>query len=310
LILIGSGAYDVALPDDVVIIEDVQNVDPGSGVIARIPDSDAPGLVGQAVPTSALGVGDAAPTDAAPQALVLREGEPGTGVLMRMPIGGESGSVMQTKTAGALGVGYAVPVDTAPQGPVVRATQAQAPMDNSVQPPARPVNRLDRSQKDQIRLVPGSPTHIVIPAIAVDSPVVEVGLHTIYSGDRLVSQWETADYAVGFNRTSALPGKRGNTVMSGHNNINGEVFRNLSNVHAGDTIRVFVGRSEFRYVVTQKLLLRESGVSPQQQQLNALWIAPTADERLTLVSCWPYSSSTQRLIVIAVPKPNAATGKP
>ena len=43
---------------------------------------------------------------------------------------------------------------------------------------------------------------------------------------------------------------------------------------------------------------------------EALWITPSTDVRLTLVSCWPYSSNTQRLIVIALPLPTATTGKP
>jgi sortase A len=135
-------------------------------------------------------------------------------------------------------------------------------------------------------------------------------LKTIFTREGPFSQWETADYAVGFQRTSALPGKPGNTVMSGHNNINGEVFRYLSNVRAGDTITVFVGRSEFGYVVSQILLLHEGGISMQQQLSNAIWIAPTVDERLTLVSCWPYSSNTQRLIVIALPRSTSKTAKP
>ena len=115
-----------------------------------------------------------------------------------------------------------------------------------------------------------------------------------------VSAWEVADYAVGFHRDSALPGQPGNTVLSGHNNTKGEVFRNLSRIKVGDPISVKVGDREYRYVVTQKVLLDERGVSEQKQQLNTRWIERTADERLTLVSCWPYSTNSKRLIVVAV----------
>ena len=34
---------------------------------------------------------------------------------------------------------------------------------------------------------------------------------------------------------------------------------------------------------------------------NAQWILPSVDERLTLISCWPYESNTHRLIVVARP---------
>jgi sortase A len=34
---------------------------------------------------------------------------------------------------------------------------------------------------------------------------------------------------------------------------------------------------------------------------NARWIEPTEDERLTLVSCWPYETNAYRLVVVARP---------
>jgi sortase A len=34
---------------------------------------------------------------------------------------------------------------------------------------------------------------------------------------------------------------------------------------------------------------------------NAKWIQPTSDERLTLVTCWPYTNNTHRLIIVARP---------
>jgi len=37
------------------------------------------------------------------------------------------------------------------------------------------------------------------------------------------------------------------------------------------------------------------------RQENARWIAPTDDERLTLVTCWPYTNNTHRVVVVAKP---------
>jgi sortase A len=34
---------------------------------------------------------------------------------------------------------------------------------------------------------------------------------------------------------------------------------------------------------------------------NARWILPSDDERLTLVTCWPATSNTHRLIIVARP---------
>jgi sortase A len=34
---------------------------------------------------------------------------------------------------------------------------------------------------------------------------------------------------------------------------------------------------------------------------NAQWILPSVDERLTLISCWPFESNTHRVIIVARP---------
>ena len=34
---------------------------------------------------------------------------------------------------------------------------------------------------------------------------------------------------------------------------------------------------------------------------NAQWILPSVDERLTLITCWPYETNTHRLIIVARP---------
>jgi len=145
------------------------------------------------------------------------------------------------------------------------------------------------------------PTRLVLPSLNVDSPVVEVGWKTSVQNGQLVSEWEVADYAVGFLKTTALPGAPGNTVMAGHNNINGEVFKNLIDLKVGDDVFVYVDQTAYRFVVTQKLLLKEYGVPMEQRLQNAQWIAPTNDTRLTLVSCWPYTSNTYRVIIVATP---------
>jgi len=141
------------------------------------------------------------------------------------------------------------------------------------------------------------PDRIVIPAIGLDAPVVPVGRELTEEG--LV--WQVADYAAGWHNTSAYPGHRGNTVLSGHNNIKGQVFRYLVNLEPGDEVILYVGETAYRYLVTEKHLLEEKGMPEDVRRRNARWIAATEDERLTLVTCWPYTSNTHRLIVVAKP---------
>jgi sortase A len=145
------------------------------------------------------------------------------------------------------------------------------------------------------------PTRIVLPALKIDSRVIPVGWTTYQQNGQWVSEWAVADYAVGFHRTSALPGAAGNTIMAGHNNINGEVFRNLIDLKVGDDIFVYADQNTYHYVVRQKMLLQEAGMPLEQRLQNAQWIAPTDDDRLTLVSCWPVTSNTHRVVIVARP---------
>lgn len=147
------------------------------------------------------------------------------------------------------------------------------------------------------------PTRIVIQAIGLDAPVVEVAWKTVERNGKRVSEWETADHAAGFHKYSAYPGQGGNTVLSGHHNIKGEVFRDLVKLQPGDEILLYAEQREYHYQVADNFILREAGVSEEERQRNARWIAPTADERLTLVTCWPYTSNTHRVIVVARPVP-------
>jgi sortase (surface protein transpeptidase) len=54
-------------------------------------------------------------------------------------------------------------------------------------------------------------------------------------------------------------------------------------------------------VVIDRFILPERGVSDEQRRQNAQWIMPTNVERLTLVTCWPYTGNSHRVIVVAEP---------
>ena len=146
------------------------------------------------------------------------------------------------------------------------------------------------------------PTRIVAPSIDLDQKVMPVGWYQEEQGGMAVSVWDVAQSAVGRHMNSSLPGAGGNIVLAGHNSIFGEVFRYLENLKPGDRITVYADGRPYIYDVTEKLTVLEQGVSEQQQRENARWIGPFPDERLTLVACWPYTSSSHRLIIVAKPE--------
>jgi sortase A len=150
--------------------------------------------------------------------------------------------------------------------------------------------------------VAGQPTWISIPALGVAAPVSAVSLHGVEIDGQRYLQWAVPPrYEAGWHQDSALLGAVGNTVLNGHNNTLGEVFRDLIELQPGDEIIVEDSAAAHTFRVAEVLQLPEQGQPLSVRLANAGWIEQTADERLTLVSCWPYATNSQRLIVVAYP---------
>ncbi|HJW91284.1 MAG TPA: sortase [Anaerolineales bacterium] len=146
------------------------------------------------------------------------------------------------------------------------------------------------------------PVRLVIPSIKLDAPVVIAKTVIVRVAGKEYQQWLAPDsFVAGWHTGSARLGQIGNTVLNGHNNINGEVFRDLENTQPGDTILVFGQEHLYRYIVTNRMVLPEKYERLDVRMNNAQWILPSQDERLTLISCWPYESNTHRLILVAKP---------
>jgi len=147
-----------------------------------------------------------------------------------------------------------------------------------------------------------TPSRLAIPSIALDSPIIPVRMHTFVMNGTTYGQWEVARNEVGWHNLTAQLGQPGNTVLAGHSDLNARVFRNLKYVNIGDEISAFTGTNgqTHRYVVTQKVVVQEVGVSLETRIQNGRWISPMQDERLTLITC-AYPGATHRLIVVAQP---------
>lgn len=148
----------------------------------------------------------------------------------------------------------------------------------------------------------GPPVRIVIDKINLDAPVVIVPRLELRLGHDVFENWQAPNYfAAGWHEGSAMLGEKGNTVLSGHHNIDGMVFGRLLEVERGDFLTVYSNETAYRYVVSQVMTFEERYAPIEQRVENGRWLAPSDDERLTLVTCWPPDSNTYRLIVIAVP---------
>ncbi len=151
------------------------------------------------------------------------------------------------------------------------------------------------------QITPAVPIRLVIKSINLDTPVVNATWRKVLYEGYVFDQYKAPKNAAGWHPNSAMLGEVGNTVINGHNNIDGEVFRYLDQVQVGDYIQVYSKDQVFIYEVTNSMKLLEAGASSKQRMQNASWIGESNDERLTLVTCWPYDSNTYRLIVVAKP---------
>jgi LPXTG-site transpeptidase (sortase) family protein len=160
----------------------------------------------------------------------------------------------------------------------------------------------DDEEPVQVQLPPEVPARIVIESIGLDAPVVPapVEFETL-AGKEFMKWLVPAERATGWHTTSAMLGETGNTVLNGHHNAFGEVFVTLDDVVEGDIIWVESENSRFSYQITNKIVLPEKYEELEVRMHNAQWLLPSVDERLTLISCWPYESNTHRLIVVASP---------
>jgi sortase A len=129
---------------------------------------------------------------------------------------------------------------------------------------------------------PEQAIRIQIPAIGVDAPVVE--------GD----DWESLKQGTGHHVGSADPGESGNCVISAHNDIFGEIFRDLPDLDLRDEIFVHTASQVYRYVVTQKRIIEPTEVSVMY---------PASSPVLTLISCYPYGIDTHRVVIIGELQP-------
>jgi LPXTG-site transpeptidase (sortase) family protein len=147
-----------------------------------------------------------------------------------------------------------------------------------------------------------SPDRLVIPTINLSAPVVPVDFFTVTIDDLEYEVWKAPDrLAVGWHENSAPLGVHGNTVLNGHHNIYGQVFRYLIDLREGDLILIYAGEHEYRYRVTSRAIVAEAHQPLEVRALNAEWISPKDEDRLTLITCHPFWSNLQRLIVVASP---------
>jgi sortase A len=129
-------------------------------------------------------------------------------------------------------------------------------------------------------VIEGAPVaRLVIPRLGLDEIVLEgVDADALNGGP-------------GHLPGSALPGERGNTVISAHRDRH---FARLGQVRVGDTVITETGARQLRWVV----------IATRVIDADAPALFHTKDATLTLTTCWPiryFGTAPERLLVTAKP---------
>jgi len=128
---------------------------------------------------------------------------------------------------------------------------------------------------------------IRIPSIGVDQAIVRgVGRADLRQGP-------------GHYPGTALPGTRGNTVISGHRTTYTRPFHDLDRLDIGDAIWVDTAEGSFKYIVEESFVVDPTNVEPLRGSDRAI---------LTLTTCNPKGSAAQRLVVVAALARGQVTG--
>jgi len=143
--------------------------------------------------------------------------------------------------------------------------------------------------------------HITIPAVGIDTDIIEVAPKTETIDGQLVASWQVADWVAGHHRGSADPGEVGNIVLAGHDDVRGEVFRGLHDIALGAEVLLTTADGVHRYVVAEIHVRLERDAPLADRLATGQFIAPMPEERLTLITCWPYGIDDHRIIVVAKP---------
>ncbi len=133
---------------------------------------------------------------------------------------------------------------------------------------------------------PEIPTPSVAQAQRIYIPTIWDSPAPVVQGDG----WEQLKKGVAQHVGSANPGEAGNVVLSAHNDIFGELFRELDRLKPGDEVILSTGVQDFVYKVTGLQIVGPTEVGVMD---------PTARPTITLISCYPYLVDTQRIVVTA-----------
>jgi LPXTG-site transpeptidase (sortase) family protein len=171
----------------------------------------------------------------------------------------------------------AVNFDRVPETEYVMPSDVPVAPPRSVSPPGEPVppppaNRPQTSDNNN---------YLYIPSLQLKQ--------VIYEG----TDPKTVNKGVWRRPHTSTPELGSNTAVAGHrfSYRNKYPFYHLDQVKIGDTVHMDWNKRRYTYTVTEKKIVSPNEVSVEE---------PTSDERVTIYTCTPLITFTDRLVIVAV----------
>lgn len=140
----------------------------------------------------------------------------------------------------------------------------------------KPLQETDFSKLDR------STNHLVVPRMRIDKPILDD------------PNPATLDRGIWHRPNTSTPDKGSNTVLSGHrwiyNNPTSAVFYNLDKIKTDDKVVAVWGGKIYVYKVTDIKIVLPTAVEVEDA---------TTDSRITLYTCTPLWTATNRLVITA-----------
>ena len=181
---------------------------------------------------------------------------------------------------------------------LVQPTPSPTPLITAVVLPSGhtpPKNGVTRFNEDEIpehlRPLVQSLAEVPLPAVSPEHAVnVKISAINVFAPIVQGDGWEQLKKGVGQHAGSVNPGAAGNIVLSAHNDVFGEIFRDLDKLKPGDEVILYTQQKAYTYIVRQTQI-----VEPTQVEV----MAQRNDPVITLISCYPYMVDKQRIVVTA-----------
>jgi sortase A len=185
-------------------------------------------------------------------------------------------------------VGQALGIPTAQATPLITAVV----LPSGHTPPSSPggAQPNDAEIPANLRPMVQSLAAVAIPTVGPEQ-ARSLNLPSIWNAAAPVVQgdgWEQLKRGVGQHIGTADPGQAGNLVLSAHNDIFGELFRDLDKLKPGDEIVVSTATRDYVYRVTGMRIVQPTDVDV---------MSGTSKATITLISCYPYLVDNQRIVV-------------